>query len=283
MKRPRFGERPGETKEQALERWRSDWAAYQAEQRAKSLRIGEAKRSASGSLDDCHLRTAPGPWDPKSRRCYRCDRPLPRGSRKWCPGADVWDGCEHLFWSNHEWNRARLAANRRDDYRCTSCGRAKRDMPCRVCGEPYPCGTVRQHAGLYRPYGSEVWKHQQKDLPLEVDHIDPRWGEGYWPGCHHHLEPGPDGRGGLRVLCRACHVRRTTIALAIRRCLERAAMVCIPERVEPPEPDPVHEYEPEGVLVLWGFPEGWPLPDGTARGMLGRNRPAAQTAHEQPS
>lgn len=79
----------------------------------------------------------------------------------------------------------------------------------------------------------------------------------------------PDLKGvplalGLRTLCRSCHVRRTTIALAIRKCLDRAAMVCIPARVER-APDPVAEFEPEGVLVLWGWPEGWDLPPGTGQ------------------
>jgi hypothetical protein len=56
-----------------------------------------------------------------------------------------------------------------------------------------------------------------------VNHITPRNGDGYGPGCHHHLDADAHGVGGLEVLCRAHH-REVTSAQARERAALRRAM-----------------------------------------------------------
>ena len=46
-------------------------------------------------------------------------------------------------------------------------------------------------------------------------------GQGYGPGCHHHLQPDSTGRGGLEVLCHAHHAE-ITAAQATARATTRA-------------------------------------------------------------
>jgi len=55
-----------------------------------------------------------------------------------------------------------------------------------------------------------------------VNHINPRNGAGYGPGCHHHLNPDQYGVGGLEVLCHAHHAE-VTAAQAKERAAKRAA------------------------------------------------------------
>jgi hypothetical protein len=55
-----------------------------------------------------------------------------------------------------------------------------------------------------------------------VNHINPRNGAGYGPGCHHHLNPDKKGVGGLEVLCHAHHAE-VTAAQAKERAAKRAA------------------------------------------------------------
>lgn len=82
--------------------------------------------------------------------------------------------CRHRGEDNHYFPNARAACLRRDRYACVRCG----STDC-----------------------------------LEVNHRTPILGRHNVPGCHHHLEPGPDGRGGLEVLCGggigSCHHAET--------------------------------------------------------------------------
>ena len=71
--------------------------------------------------------------------------------------------CALWYANNHSWSFVRLAALKRD-------------------GKCVRCGSTNQ---------------------LEVNHIVPRNGQGYGPGCWHHLE-------GLETLCHECHVKVTT-------------------------------------------------------------------------
>lgn len=76
--------------------------------------------------------------------------------------AQTWDS-DADWLANHRWNDARSAALERDEYRCVQCAATER---------------------------------------LEVNHIEPRRGKGYGPGCHHH-------QSNLETLCKPCHQQTT--------------------------------------------------------------------------
>ena len=73
--------------------------------------------------------------------------------------------CALLYYRNHNWSVARRAALTRDGHQCVRLS----------------CGSV---------------------LNLEVNHIIPRLGQGYLPGCHNHLD-------NLETLCHDCHLAVT--------------------------------------------------------------------------
>lgn len=107
-------------------------------------------------------------WQGDPNTCRWCNRALPDNEPRFC---GPW--CADPARDNHEFDRARSAARRRDNYRCRTCGRQER---------------------------------------LQVNHRTPILGAHKIPGCHHHLEPGPDGRGGLETLCSgrgSCHQAET--------------------------------------------------------------------------
>jgi 5-methylcytosine-specific restriction endonuclease McrA len=89
----------------------------------------------------------------------------------WCgralpPGRRRWcsDDCRADFVDNHFWSYARARAIERDRSTCQRCGTRRRT--------------------------------------LEVHHVDPRLGQGYGAGCHHHVDM-------LLTLCHRCHVAET--------------------------------------------------------------------------
>ena len=102
-------------------------------------------------------------------KCWRCGVALPRFARKWCS-----KDCSQLYWWNHAWGRARWEAIRRR----TPNRDLRQPVPCRRCGTP-----------THTP---------------EVNHINPRNGQGYGNGCHNHQE-------NLEVLCHNCHVETTRL------------------------------------------------------------------------
>lgn len=122
-------------------------------------------------------------WTGARGRCQWCDTHITESRRR------TWcsDRCAHTWQRNHIWRFARATAKRRAKYRCTrpGCDAARRDC--------------------------------------EVNHITPRNGDGYGPGCHHHLDADAHGVGGLEVLCRAHH-REVTSAQARERAALRRAM-----------------------------------------------------------
>lgn len=76
--------------------------------------------------------------------------------------------CEGTHFINHDWKAARETALDRDDRACVRCGVT------------------------------------ELDAKLEVNHRQPRRGQGYRWGCHNHLD-------NLETLCHDCHVRETRL------------------------------------------------------------------------
>ena len=119
-------------------------------------------------------------WVGEVGRCQWCNGELPSVRRR------TWcsDKCGREWQREHIWRFARSAAKRRAKYHCTREG----------------CGALRRDC--------------------EVNHLAAREGKGYGPGCHNHLTPDADGRGGLEVLCHAHHAE-ITAAQATARAAKR--------------------------------------------------------------
>ena len=122
-------------------------------------------------------------WTGEPGRCQWCDTSIDSPRRR------TWcsDKCGRAWQREHIWRFARSTAKRRAKYRCIrpGCTAARRDC--------------------------------------EVNHITPRNGYGYGPGCHHHLLPDASGNGGLEVLCRAHHAEITKAQATARAEARRAA------------------------------------------------------------
>lgn len=122
-------------------------------------------------------------WTGELGRCQWCDTSIDSPRRR------TWcsDKCGRAWQREHIWRFARSTAKRRAKYRCIrpGCTAARRDC--------------------------------------EVNHITPRNGDGYGPGCHHHLLPDASGNGGLEVLCRAHHAEITKAQATARAEARRAA------------------------------------------------------------
>jgi 5-methylcytosine-specific restriction endonuclease McrA len=81
------------------------------------------------------------------------------------------DDCGRWWARNHIWTIVRAQALRRDGFACVKCGNKEK---------------------------------------LEVNHIEPRNGQGYLSGCWNHLD-------NLETLCHECHVRITTEQIRERK------------------------------------------------------------------
>ena len=114
-------------------------------------------------------------WQPQvGGICASCGQQLV-GRLRWFCRASKWFGrttswCRDLYMANHDWNEARRVALWR-----AAAGRLH--AVCIRMG----CGAIRR---------------------LEVNHIEPRNGQGYQMGCHHHQD-------GLEVLCHEHHMQET--------------------------------------------------------------------------
>lgn len=133
-------------------------------------------------------------------RCDACGQPLDRGRRRWCS-----DACERRWQTEHVWAFAREAALVRDAWSCVVCRRgpgAERILAALILlatgGMPKP-----REIGDGLVPADDVAFIQWMGARLEVNHIDPRRGQGYRFGCHHH-------QGNLETLCRLHHVAVTT-------------------------------------------------------------------------
>lgn len=103
----------------------------------------------------------------------------------------------YVVFDAHDWNTARRNARARDGHKCVKCG--SRDS-------------------------------------LEVNHIEPRVGQGYGMGCWNHLD-------NLETLCHACHVVVTKEQAAARRSVYRGVVA----RQEAEAVGAVPMFEFEGV------------------------------------
>lgn len=135
-------------------------------------------------MDDCPMLANPG-------GCDLCGAALTGKRTRWCS-----DRCSREFAFNHYWSNARREAKRRARYRCKTCGRGPRDHRRPKAAEfPDRRSYLAAHA---------EWKAAVKAVRLEVNHVVPRNGGGYGPGCWHH-------QSNLEVLCVDCH-RKVTAA-----------------------------------------------------------------------
>lgn len=125
-------------------------------------------------------------WDGTPGLCNWCNAAIPEGRRK------VWcrDQCRRLWERNHIWRHARIFARRSAGYRCTTAG----------------CTAERRD--------------------IEINHIDPRNGQGYGPGCHHH-------QTNLEGLCKEHHRQITTAQAGARAAARRATKQTATQRVLP--------------------------------------------------
>ncbi len=139
-----------------------------------------AKPKKRSPLEDSRVACHLSQWHGEIGLCQWCNAEMPSVRRR------TWcsDKCGRAWQREHIWRFARSAAKRHAKYRCTrnDCSAARRDC--------------------------------------EVNHIAARQGNGYGPGCHHHLNPDADGNGGLEVLCRAHHAE-ITAAQATARAVKR--------------------------------------------------------------
>lgn len=96
---------------------------------------------------------------------------------------------------NHAWTWARFRALRRDKSTCQRCGKKFEDD-----------ANIKQVlVGFYYDGRDRVDR-----WPMEVNHREPRNGQGYEAGCWHHLD-------GLETLCHDCHLIVTAEQRAARR------------------------------------------------------------------
>jgi hypothetical protein len=111
--------------------------------------------------------------------CWWCGEPLPKFARKWCATGGR---CERAWWRNHSWSEARSEA-------------------------------LRRSSGLPESFLAYEWARCDEcgsQESLEVNHVEPRVGQGYQAGCHNH-------QTNLQVLCHDCHVKETTRQLYERK------------------------------------------------------------------
>lgn len=114
------------------------------------------------------------------------------GRCQWCneplgSGRRSWcsNRCGRAWAREHVWRDARSWAKKKAKYHCVRDG----------------CSAAR--------------------LDCEVNHILPRNGGGYGPGCHHHQLPDASGVGGLEVLCRSHHAEVTAAQARARAAARR--------------------------------------------------------------
>jgi hypothetical protein len=151
----------------------------------------------SADSDRYHLQAgacARSAWRGDATRCRWCDAEAAPGF-VWCGNR-----CEDAYRANHWWDHARRTALNRDRSRCVRCGLG-----------PDALGLAKRFTRAWLGlsavqatalWATDEWRALTLACEVEVNHIVPRVGEGYWSGCHHHLDL-------LETLCHHCHVAVT--------------------------------------------------------------------------
>ena len=118
----------------------------------------------------------PGPdWRPREGgNCGGCGSPLTGRSWWFCPTVKGGNPCRDRYFLNHDWGKAREEAVRRSKRVCAHCG-----------------------IKVPKPALKEDSLALERDT-LEVNHKEPRNGQGYGMGCWNH-------QAKLETLCRSCH------------------------------------------------------------------------------
>lgn len=129
-------------------------------------------------------------WHPRKSTkdpgtCGACGADLVGRNHWFCPSP--FRSCRVRYAANHFWGEARSAAIHRDEAKCQR------------CGTEVPRGGKMLN-GVNVGYA-------------EVNHIEPRNGAGYAPGCHNHQD-------NLETLCHDCHVATTTQQIRERKRLD---------------------------------------------------------------
>jgi hypothetical protein len=152
------------------------------------------------AVDDHHYQLQAGTcarssWSGRDDRCRRCDAEAAPGF-VWCGNR-----CEDDYRANHWWDHARRRALVRDGNRCVHCG-----LGPDVLATAKLVTRALLHLGpveAARLWATDEWRALALACEVEVNHVVPRVGAGYWSGCHHHLD-------GLETLCHRCHVAVTS-------------------------------------------------------------------------
>lgn len=148
--------------------------------------------------------------------CNWCAGPLTGRQRRWCS-----QRCHDEYFDAHDWKAARRIRLEMDKYICRSCGVRTIPMDSSVWFQHPERPTLPEFNRVDYKVGGEVyraqWRQEDHDarkaidhwmrtyaLPLspEVNHRDPRVGEGYGFGCWNHQE-------NLETLCHRCHSKVT--------------------------------------------------------------------------
>lgn len=162
------------------------------------------------------------PGDPP-RTCHACETPLPltrsgrpHKGRRWCS-----EECSRSWARNHVWAVARDAAVSRDGGRCVRTDRHEDEETVRADlaaqAEELRAELDEYHRREISDHDYDLWRdllRRRRALDaelqerigtrdLEVNHREPRNGDGYGVGCWHHLD-------NLETLCHGCHVEETT-------------------------------------------------------------------------
>jgi 5-methylcytosine-specific restriction endonuclease McrA len=160
-------------------------------------------------------------WSGEPDRCRWCDTPLVGRQTAWCCTRHA-----DLFWNSHTWTRARAVALMTGAWTCVLCGRGQAADRLLHWLLPTISPAEWRRWPAEEPEVAAAW-WEWTTPALEVDHIEPVWGQ-RGPGCQHHAD-------NLRVLCHECHVAETARWRAVRRAMRDAFGIDI---AAPPEAVP---------------------------------------------
>lgn len=171
--------------------------------------------------DDSMKRCDVVPFSGQPGVCRRCGSALTGRRTAWCS-----DECEREWQRNHYWQMARPATVTRDGHCCVKCGstgttrRHARRVSVRNTAEMRRLGLTLEGDPRSAIVGRSayVYVYTTHRIWLEVNHIEPRVGQGYNAGCHHHLT-------NLETLCHPCHVIETTRQGRERRLFKELAQL----------------------------------------------------------